>query len=734
MKRLSLISLTAAALIIAGCGGGTGGSLPLGNTGSGSGGGSPVTNQAKTSLTFSIRISSSPSSSSSKRTPNYISPGTQSLGVVVTNQGASPSAAQYVNLSNCTTSNGSTTCQVTAAALPGLDTIAITAYSGTSGGGSVLGSGSIQYQVQPGANNVTSPLTINGEVASITLTPALSHLPLGQSAQLSVVAKDAGGNIIVGRYNNAPITLSGTNLAVTPSTVSSSTDIANGIYVSWNNGYNNWGAATVTATTSDNITGTTTLTPASGFALYNAGGNAAYNVTGFKMKLGPDGNIYYSSLSPTTCTGATNNNVLCVANAGAIHQFNPSTLTDTAITLSAAASEISFDANNGLWFGAQSLATVGYLPNATTSFTAANVEAIPLPTPTGITNFKSRQVAFDGSGNAWFFAKDPSYATYLMKTPVANPSASTVTVVATIPPGPAGTPQNLPGPFNIFYANGALYVTDADNGELDAYNISSGTWTQYPSPDNATWFAQGGGFAFLYQSVQLGDTIYVGSFGNDYVVQLPTGSIYAFNTSSNTWGTTYTMPAAVAAMPAAYAVNDNVLYYGDFSGTDVLGYINLADGDVRAIPQGIYGQPGPQIYNDGAAAMSDGTAWFSCYNSSVNPVPPLCIGHTVYLSGWSVWPGTQIPVNGAGTQGEQLIGIMEAPTANSGPFTAVSSNTNVCTTTSVQSHNFNIVGVAAGACSVVVTDAHSVSETISVTVTTTSGTISTRTRKNGGLF
>ncbi len=722
MKRLSLISLTAAALLIAGCGGG-GGSLPSSGNGGGAG---PITPQTKTTLTFSIRISPSSSTSNSKRTPNYVSPGTQSLGIVVTNQGASPSPAQYVNLSSCTTSSGTTTCQATVAALPGLDTIAISAYSGASGAGSLLGSGSIQYQVQPGTNNVTSPLTINGEVASIALTPVLGNLPLGQSTQVTAVAKDASGNIIVGSYNNAPITFSGTNLTVSPTTVSSSTDIASGVYVSWNNGYNNWGASTLTATTSDSIKGTATIAPASGFALYSASGNAAYNVTGFRMTLGPDGKLYWGSLSPTTCSGTTNT-LLCVENAGALHQFDPSTLTDTAIDLSFSPSNISFDENGALWFAGASSANIGYLPNATTSFTAANVVTIPMPTPGGA--HIVRQVAFNGT-TAWTFVRNPK--TTLLNLPITNPSAASVTVGPTMPPGPSGSPQSPGFPFNIFYANGSLYLPDSNNGQLDQYNIASGTWTQYPSPDEAATFAQGG-FPELYQSAQSGNTIYVGSFGN-LEVQFPTGAIFAFDASSNAWGTTYTLPSALAAEPAVYAVNDNVLYYGDFSGTGVLGYINLSSGDARAIPQGIYGQPGPQLFVDGAAAMSDGTAWFSCYNSNVTPVPPLCIGHTVYLSAWSIWPSTQIPINGTGTQGEQLIGIMEAPTANSGPFTAMSSNTNVCTTTTVQSHNFNIVGVGAGTCNIVVTDAHNASETIGVVVTQTNGTIQSRNRNPGGIF
>jgi len=133
---------------------------------------------------------------------------------------------------------------------------------------------------------------------------------------------------------------------------------------------------------------------------------------------------------------------------------------------------------------------------------------------------------------------------------------------------------------------------------------------------------------------------------------------------------------------------------------------------------------------DFVAAMSDGTAWFTCYGSQPGVVP--CLGHTTYLSGWSIFPAQSIALFGAGLQSEQLVGVMESPSANSGPFTAASSNTDVCTVADLNDHNFNVVGTGPGACLVTVTDAHGVSQTINVTVTTTSGTVQSKRRQIGG--
>ena len=117
MKKLTTCGLAIAALLVAGCGGGAGsassGVIPQQPVG----GNAP---QSKSSITFAIRVSST--TSSQTRKPAFVSPGTQSLGIVETDQGASAAnPAVFVNVSSCPTVSGVVVCSATVPANPGLD-------------------------------------------------------------------------------------------------------------------------------------------------------------------------------------------------------------------------------------------------------------------------------------------------------------------------------------------------------------------------------------------------------------------------------------------------------------------------------------------------------------------------------------------------------------------------------------------------------------------------------------
>ena len=89
-KALSLALALGAASLVAACGGG--GSAP-GTTGALP----PGTPAQLAPNTVSMTLKNpSASSGSSLRHPTYVSTGTASIGVVVTNQGATPSPAQFV--------------------------------------------------------------------------------------------------------------------------------------------------------------------------------------------------------------------------------------------------------------------------------------------------------------------------------------------------------------------------------------------------------------------------------------------------------------------------------------------------------------------------------------------------------------------------------------------------------------------------------------------------------------
>jgi streptogramin lyase len=141
----------------------------------------------------------------------------------------------------------------------------------------------------------------------------------------------------------------------------------------------------------------------------------------------------------------------------------------------------------------------------------------------------------------------------------------------------------------------------------------------------------------------------------------------------------------------------------------------------------------------GVTVGSDGSLWYTTYGT-LSKGGPVGMAHVVMTSNWSVWPTKQISLYGAGPQSAQLIGVMES--GNSGPFTLTSSNPNVAVLQAIpgESHDFHLLGVGGGNCTVTITDKNGRSETIAVSVTTTSGTVQSTRRRTpdastaGGLF
>ncbi len=307
----------------------------------------------------------------------------------------------------------------------------------------------------------------------------------------------------------------------------------------------------------------------------------------------------------------------------------------------------------------------------------------------------------------------------VLKIPVAGPYLSTSIVSHALPPGPAGTPGLQPHGFGIATGkDGNLYVADWLNGVVDRVSPVTGTTTaqtltpeQVPLGVNDTsvprFFApDGAGRLYLTQSGPTAATIPAGSI-DDFVPG--TGSINIVPSG---------LPLVLAgSSPYAIGANGSYIYYSDLQG-DGLGLIAETNHTTRLFPINQFSQEtGILRLPNGVAVLADGTAWFTCYGGvTASVAQPLCMGRTVYLSSWSIFPSRAIVLSGVGNANAQIVGMMEAPSSNSGPFTAVSNKTGVCKTTAVADHNFNIVGVALGSCSITVTDAHAVSETIQVTV------------------
>ena len=687
------------------------------------------TQQQNGTLKVSIRIPTpSASANALRRRPNYISPNTQSIGVVVTNQGFSPSPAVYTNVSTCPLVSGIVTCTVVVQAIAGNDTFTITTYSGANGGGSVLSTGSITATIPASGPLPAVALALGGVVGSVTETTTNANLPLSQTMSVAVSAKDASGATIVGTYDN-PIMLSGPGLAVSPTNLPDSTTASN-VTVSWPQSSTATTAATLTATV-DGETGTLNVTPASGFAFYTTGANQATDVYGFKMLLGPDGNLYYTTIG-SFIAGSTANNY--VATAGSVHQFNPTTFADKEVALQGEGVGLAFDANNDLWIAGGANPTPSASPYvyqmAAGSFAASSLTAIAVPgTSLGAGSPAIRALAQDNAGHMWFVDASGGRLLYIANS---SPLTSTSIVAESLPSPPAGTLPYGAEARTLNFANGVLvagsdlgfvYTALGSNGSVEGQFLTN---LQTTLGENTT--------ASLYDSATDGTTVYVTQTGDDLSAYF-NGDIEAFTSSSTgTVGTFNTVPVVagpVSAEPATLSVNGGLLYYGDFS-NNALGVTNVGNGASRSFPMIL---PGGSTFSspDGIAAMSDGTAWFVCSGSVgvAASYPPICVGHTVYTSTWGLWPGSSISLYGAGAASAQLVGIMEAPSSNSGPFTVASSNTNICTASTplvTTDHDFVITGVSAGACTVTVTDASNHAQTIDVVVTTTTGTVNARRR------
>lgn len=203
------IALAIAALVFAGCGGGGGGTSGAPGVPT-----APTTPQyASMTLSFAL-----PNSGSASR-PQYVSPSTTQVEVVVNsvNGGAPPSwvpADVTTALTttggspNCTISGGTETCTLQVAAPPGTVNYTFTVKDGT---GVALGTLTTTKTIVQGVSN-TFTITLNGIPKTVTITsPTVTandttHASSGYA--LTVIVKDADGNPIVapGGYTN-PVTL-----------------------------------------------------------------------------------------------------------------------------------------------------------------------------------------------------------------------------------------------------------------------------------------------------------------------------------------------------------------------------------------------------------------------------------------------------------------------------------------------------------------------------------------------
>jgi streptogramin lyase len=453
-SRLAGASLIAG--MLAGCGGGTGGTLtPSPRSGT----------SATSSVTLNVVVPSQASVSSAGRAPRYVSAATKSATVTVTPAGGAAGAPVVVNcaLNACT---GTITAPV------GSDTFDVLLYDQTGGTGNVLSRGStVQAIVANQTNSVN--LTFDPVVKTVKLALVTSSLPAGTAATdtLNVTAQDAQGMIIVGpgSYVDAagnPLTItvaktddnhqgagSGTT-TLGPVSIKSPSNAS--APITYNGGAMNATAYTAAVTGGAAIAtvpATLTFTP-SLVALYPTPANSFPGA----IVAGPDGNLW--SIGDSKPGGST---ILKISTSGTFTGFS-----------SHAGDGIAVGPDGKIWFGGFG---GGYVGNVTTAGVVTDLFA----QVGGFTD----GIALLADGSIWVADTNGR----IVKTSIAAPATNVA-----YPTSAGSYPNDIKlGPDgNLWFTEllGTSIARITPGGAITEFGTGGGTHGLAVGPDNNVWFTQ----------------------------------------------------------------------------------------------------------------------------------------------------------------------------------------------------------------------------------------------------
>lgn len=702
--------------LVAACSGGGSTSLPAAPHG--------ITPTSRQDVAFTITIPA--------RKTNYVSPSTQSVSIVETDGAASPSPAVVQNTTpgspNCTTTGGATSCTISVNANAGSDTFLVKTYDQTNAAGNVLSSGTVQGTVVAGQAN-SFPLTLSGAVASITLIPGDAYPKVAGSTTIAAQAKDAGGNTIIGTYDN-PIALTTSGSATLDSTALKASDSVANVTLADSQ------TASFTVTGSaDGKTGSVTLNPSSGVAYYDVG-SGADAIGGLRITAGNDGKIYYTTAGLLQCTQGG----FCYGSSGELGQFDPSTHANTEIDLPTYEALTPYQTADGaLWVSlshtdSTTQLTDGFVGRLSGAFSQANLNVIALPTASPDPGqSRPRSFAVGADGNLYLTGNSDHN---IYKIPVSNPATSNI---ASIPLPSYTSPPNA-----IYSGNRAASpqgITEGPDGKLYIANNTflAPNVLQYDSANAAfTPFAPPGGQGPQPRYIVTGsDGNLYESYGGSCVTMPCNGGLNAMTTAG---------VFTPVAMPDGYSQPDDLATASGFItfadlGNRALGTYDVTAKQLRDYPIETNSSPCCSVTKapQGVTVANDGSIWFIT-DGLRKTDGAVALAHVIMTANWSVWPSQQLDLYGTGEANAQLVGIME--NGDSGPFTVTSSNNNVAILEPIsgETHDYHLVGVGAGSCTVTITDKNGRSESIAVTVTSTSGTVQSRGRRTpsnsqqGGIF
>lgn len=243
-----------------------------------------------------------------RRHSHFVSPSTKSIAIL---QGTTKLGTfdATPNSGGCASTNGGTTCLFSFSVSPGTNqTFTVNAYDALKGGGKLLSTGSITQNVTAGKNNLML-LTLSGVVASVAIGLQNPNPAAGTAASvpLTIMAKDADGNVIVGPGAYHPsIKLTDSDASgITKLSTAGVTGPASSATLTYN------GKSIVSATVGATVSGVAASkvtkavfapvpTVVTDFALPLAAGSTPIDPTAITS--GPDGNIWIAYHSHNTTT------------------------------------------------------------------------------------------------------------------------------------------------------------------------------------------------------------------------------------------------------------------------------------------------------------------------------------------------------------------------------------------------------------------------------------------------
>jgi streptogramin lyase len=551
----------------------------------------------------------------------------------------------------------------------------------------------------PGA--VFGRAATGGVVSSLTIVVPVTALPLGETTAFSVVAKDRSGRIITGAYDH-PIVLEAGGLSLSSYSVTDSVAAAE-LTAGWAPNVAGPAAATLEARV-DGRTAVAYLRPGTGFAYYTGGQDRDADFSGFQIVAGPDGDMYYGTIGRRGCPSP------CPPLSGAIGRLDPASGAVKEIDLDSEVLGLMFASDGALWFAGGSGGDVYRLPAHSFSKFAMQKIAVPAPSPRA--SFTPRFLAQDLAGDVWFGDGAGGRA---LEIPAGATIAPSSIVAHGLPRGPAGTPRVAAFAGGIAVENGgSVDVLDYANGTLDRLDARTGrVFDRVVLPQQRAIGSRGSvGPRFVVTGSAT--TMWLSFLGREVAGKPLAGGIDRYDANSGQVQSVALPSVPAGDVPDTLSLQGGYLYYADIA-AHAVGVVNVQTGRSRLIPTQPFVSFNNRLSPGGIAALADGTAWVTCANGVVRPFRGMCLEHTVYLNGWSLFPGPAFNV-GVGSSLSQVVGVMENPALDSGPFVAKTSTAKRCSLTPVVDHNFVVIGVSKGTCLVRVTDARGISAGLAIAV------------------